>query len=331
MGLRLVKQEPPSAGKEPVAAQIVPKVGHRLGARQTLGRAKDFVEMCGRHPLATGLFAILGFVGLIFSVVTFGLDQSESRAGQKSTAEIKDSLGRIELVVTRDADDPEPAWIDPLETPRLGSSEEVLLFSDQYGDKTHDWLMAESSTISAPSEMLFSIKSSASNDYVQIASYLVVDVLGVREFPENLMASVAGGMGGPEQIYSFTAALVPRVGQQHAPMTNPDGDGLKDDVDFLSLAPGEIAEVSLAVILQPDFIYRYRIGIPFKYRGRREIHWVSGTMQEGLPSFPVVVRREGGEYTAPEVLALDQASAEIVRSYSTRNEAWVRRSRVFPP
>ncbi|WP_417609653.1 hypothetical protein [Parasphingorhabdus sp.] len=73
-----------------------------------------FIEWCGTHPFATGLMAIVGILGTIFSIYAFQVDREENKQStmqsermegsidnfaDESTVretEIQESLGRIE-------------------------------------------------------------------------------------------------------------------------------------------------------------------------------------------------------------------------------------------
>jgi hypothetical protein len=48
-----------------------------------------FIEFCGKHPFATGLFAVLGALGFAFSVYAFGIDRSESKSTQTAIESVE--------------------------------------------------------------------------------------------------------------------------------------------------------------------------------------------------------------------------------------------------
>lgn len=49
---------------------------------------KSSIEYCGKHPFATGLFALLGVFGLILSIVGFSIDRTESELASKNQQQI---------------------------------------------------------------------------------------------------------------------------------------------------------------------------------------------------------------------------------------------------
>lgn len=50
------------------------------------------VEFCGKHPFATGLFAILSLIGLVLTIVGYNLDRSESIATTKQIQQVKNEI-----------------------------------------------------------------------------------------------------------------------------------------------------------------------------------------------------------------------------------------------
>ncbi len=60
------------------------------------------IEWCGKHPFATGLCAILGVLGLIFSIYSENQSSSESK-------ELRDTVNRVEAAVVSECSQP-PCW-----------------------------------------------------------------------------------------------------------------------------------------------------------------------------------------------------------------------------
>ena len=61
---------------------------------------QDGVEFCGKHPFVTGLFALIGLIGLVLSVVGFQIDREEATSTteqvqrvEKKLEEISDKIG----------------------------------------------------------------------------------------------------------------------------------------------------------------------------------------------------------------------------------------------
>ena len=48
--------------------------------RQALSVTKGFFELVGKHPLATGLLAVIGFAGFFLSIVGYAVERNEARA-----------------------------------------------------------------------------------------------------------------------------------------------------------------------------------------------------------------------------------------------------------
>jgi hypothetical protein len=65
-------------------------------ARSNITRAKNsvvsFIEFCGKHPFATGLFAILGVVGLLFSIYSEIQSSEDSGRLQKSVSNVESMM-----------------------------------------------------------------------------------------------------------------------------------------------------------------------------------------------------------------------------------------------
>lgn len=74
-----------------------------------LPRVRKFIEFCGEHPFATGLFAILGIVGLTLSFVAFGVDRFESvdsaRQVDAVSKDIQSEVSASSEAISRRVDD----------------------------------------------------------------------------------------------------------------------------------------------------------------------------------------------------------------------------------
>lgn len=49
----------------------------------------QFIEFCGKHPFATGLFAVVGALGFAFSIYAFGIDRFESKSTQTAIESVE--------------------------------------------------------------------------------------------------------------------------------------------------------------------------------------------------------------------------------------------------
>ncbi len=297
-------------------------------------RVREFIEMCGRHPFATGLFALLGVAGLLFSFVGFGVDQVRSRHDALDAAAMRSSLERIEdSVGTIVAPAAEPAGFDPVDsTPlELATITDNAIFPRRYMGKPRDWIQANVDESFANIPFLsFSVKSVASEDFVQLAPYLVIDVAAVDPIAPGLAVIYEGERGGASVLWEFSAAIVPEVGFQFAPLINEDRT-FRTDVDYFSLMPREPAEFFLGMTFVPGYVYTLRIGVPYKYKGRREFHWLSGTLRAGVPAHELPVSGFDGNFEIARHPDFDSGHYDAVTSRARENLRVVSASKLFAP
>lgn len=50
------------------------------------------VSICGKHPFATGAFAIIGLVGLIFSIYSFSVDRGDTAASTQQISDVNNAV-----------------------------------------------------------------------------------------------------------------------------------------------------------------------------------------------------------------------------------------------
>ena len=55
-------------------------------------QVKSFIELVGRHPLATGLLGIVGLLGLVFSLYAYYQDRAGERASTAQIAQVQDTI-----------------------------------------------------------------------------------------------------------------------------------------------------------------------------------------------------------------------------------------------
>jgi hypothetical protein len=296
-------------------------------------RVREFIEMCGRHPFATGLFALLSVVGLFFSFVGFGVDQVRSQRDALDSAAMQSSLERIEDSVDTMAPAAEPAGFDPVEsTPLdLATITDNAIFPRRYMGKPRDWIQAnvDESFASIPF-LSFSLKSVAGEDFVQLAPYLVVDVAAVAPVPPSLAVIYEGERGGASELWEFSAAIVPEVGFQFAPLINDD-QTFRTDVDYFSLMPREPAEFVLGMSFVPGYVYTLRIGVPYKYKGRHQLHWLSGTLRAGVPVDPLPVAGFDGSFEIASHPDFEPRDYDAVATDARKNLRAISASKLFPP
>lgn len=60
---------------------------------------KSAVEFCGRHPFATGLFALLSAIGLILAIVDFGYSRQEAESTEAQLGRVEQQVFSLEETV----------------------------------------------------------------------------------------------------------------------------------------------------------------------------------------------------------------------------------------
>lgn len=58
-------------------------------------RIKSGIELCGRHPFVTGLFALLSIVGLLLSIISYRLDRKEAISATAQVQRVEDKIDKI--------------------------------------------------------------------------------------------------------------------------------------------------------------------------------------------------------------------------------------------
>lgn len=292
---------------------------------------KRFIETCGRHPFATGLFALLSVFGLGFSFVAFGIDQAQSRSEAIETAQIQASLSRVERAIPIAAA-PEPAGIDPVASTFDSPATDNVSFPRRYMGRTKAWIEANAAeSFSVIPFLPFSVSSAAEKDFVQLAPYVVFDVMTAEPVGPELASIYEGGRGGAAQLREFSAAIVPEPGLQFAPLV--DGEGAyRTDVDYFSLMPGEPEEFFVYANYLPGYVYTFRVGVHYKYKGRHGLHWVTPAMRGGVPDYALpLAGAEAAVFEQAVHPDLTSAAAEDLRAQALENRRVVAASRLFNP
>ena len=309
-------------------------------------RIREFIEMCGRHPFATGLFALLSVFGLVFSLVAFSVDQSHSQRDAEETAVIKKTLARVEGTVGIIASPKqEPENFDPIESTPLEISTitDNAVFPKQYMGQSRAWIQENiGESFSYIPFLSFSLKSAAAEEFIQIAPYLLVDVIAVDPIGPGLAAIHEGERGGAAELREFGADIIPDVGLQFAPLIDGENGAFRSDVDYFSLMPKEPEEFFLGLRYVSGYVYTFRIGVQYKYKGRHRVHWLNRSLRAGVPTYELPVAGFGGQdfetryhpdfYDAGSPYQPDHSKdTELVISAARENLQAVNANRLFKP
>jgi len=254
-------------------------------AASTGSKIRSFIEMCGRHPLATGIFALIGIFGLGFSFFTFAVDQMDAVKDAETTQTMQASMDRVENTVGALAPAAEPEQFDPISSHAEVNSLDNVVFPREHMGKSLEWIEANVPAAFGEIPVLgFSVKSMADSEYVQFAPYLVVDVLRIEPIGGNIAAIYHGERGDGGELRHFAGVLLPQTGYQFAPLIDSATGELRSGIDYFRLAPKEPEELRLDLSYSPDFVYTFRVGIHFRYKGADRIHWMGNTFRSGIPS-----------------------------------------------
>ncbi|RFN58419.1 hypothetical protein [Marixanthomonas ophiurae] len=272
----------------------------KMESHHTQGKSpiiKSFIEMCGRHPFATGLFAILGLIGLIFSIYGFLVDRSESISTTKQIDLVVDSISQKIVEsnpVTRDR-----TLKNPIKLDLRGDHDNKYIDNIVFPD-SQNVIMKELTLSEAKSLMHniiysqnystydpfygFSVSSISNKGFVQIAPYLLIDVTKVTSINEDLAGFYFGERGGGAILREFKANIFPKEGIQVAPMINATKGKYVNSIDYISLMPGEVEEFMLYLDFYPGFYYDLRIGLQIKFNGINSVIWDTNSFHRGVPS-----------------------------------------------
>jgi hypothetical protein len=205
-------------------------------AAKAAAAARQVVEACGRHPFATGLFALLGIFGLLFSFYTYGIDRRESAESGAQLETIEMEVGEVRRDLARQDDDlRDAALVSPLlfevrevaDNVTFQIDEEAVTALELSSEQAAEWMdriAAEERHFSSTPDLWFTLRSSADKHHAQLAPYLLIEVEEVRRLAPDPLASIYdGGRGGEGEVRHFDAVLLPEARLQFAPLT--DGEG----------------------------------------------------------------------------------------------------------
>ncbi|WP_298495596.1 hypothetical protein [uncultured Algibacter sp.] len=256
---------------------------------------KKFIEMCGRHPFATGLFALLGIAGLYLSIHGFMVDRAESKQTTEDIISISDSLSKLnENVILSDPELKDKKIKVPIYFDMPNSYIDNIVFNAslidinkemtyQEAESTMHNIMDTKDYSTSNPLYAFSVSSIANKNFVQIAPYLLIDVFKVEKISEQLAGFYFGERGGSAVLREFNGTLFPKEGIHIAPMINSMKGGYVENVDYISLEPGEIEEFLLQLNFLPNYYYDFKIGIQIKFNGVSSIYWHTEKFHRGVP------------------------------------------------
>ncbi|MGH1422542.1 MAG: hypothetical protein ACRBEQ_12055 [Hyphomonas sp.] len=310
---------------------------------------KALIEECGRHPFVTGLFAIIGVCGFVFSIYAFGVDRADSRASSDKQDQELANIERLgDTVSNLPGATEEPADFDPLvahfDPAKRASFNDNIVFSSRHKGRLNDdlkyndfgdmrdWLYQNDPEAFAHEwVMSFNVTSQADLDFTQIAPYLVVDVLEVRPVPDDMILFYVSERGAGASVREFSAAIPPEKGRYYAPLIDTYTGERRTDVDYFTLMPREPEEFIFWPSIDAGFIYEMRIGLHYKYKQKHRIHWVTPIFRNGIPKDPLPVWDFSRTYeikASPDAEFDDPAAT---KAKADANNAYVAAGKVFRP
>lgn len=332
-------------------------MGFRGAAMKGLGQAiagllrlaRQGIEACGRHPFATGLFALLGLFGLAFSIYDSYAAQQQSTDAARTQSEIKSGIATVAQAVAAgqtDAEDRE--GFDPIEAAVDLSppTDDNVIFDPAYLDEpsldfsagailgTIAWLQRNDPC--AVSDFLaaeFTVKSVADREFVQIAPYIVVEVLGAEKLRPDLAYIDASERGAGASVREFSGVVMPQKGLQFIPLIDPDSGEIRRDIDYFTLQPREPEEFVLYLNTMPDYRFDLRIGLHYKFMGKHGIHWVSKPFATGATLAHSRLQwswETDGRFARPGSLAAPQRPFDF-RQPARDQRAFAEQGKVFRP
>lgn len=311
------------------------------------GLLKAGVEECGKHPFATGLFSILGVVGLVFSFYDSGVSQAQADESSKQAEAIRSELSQVNETLAKSPEKTENeadfvpfrAWLEPdgnlidnVTFPERHLSNASLQFtSENINDTIAEVRTADPAAFSEFWTLAFNVTSLTNLNYVQIAPYLVIDVRDVRSLNDRYASIYAGERGAGDVVREFNAYVLPQTGFQYAPVT---GSGFRDEgtkIDFFTLSPREPEEFILNLTTVPGYVYDLRIGIHYKYQDSHRIHWVTPYFRSGMPAGELQVWSWNGEFSNRIYPDTDYWTEATISQFAAEAQDKVVSGKVFRP
>jgi len=267
----------------------------------------------------------------LFSFFQFGFDQIQANRNERENRDLRASVERVERSLAEIAPVEEPVGFIPLlaRSTSAGANDNVFFQRDHMG-QSKAWIEANvQGAFTAPFVYTASISSQAEKDFVQLAPYMLVNVLSVTPVPRDLAGIYQGERGAAASVRDFAVVVTPSVGLQVAPLVDAESGEYRRDVDFFTLMPGEIEEWALTISFVPGYVYEWRYGVQYRYKGEDRVLWLADVARAGMPDYELPIagwdeaRYENGYYEdrrPPFDSYYQQAEA---------NSAFVARNRVF--
>ena len=309
---------------------------------------RSFVEMCGRHPFATGLFALLGIAGLLISITGFQLDRTENLQTTKDINSVTKEIGTVSDSVSKlnkHLMESDPKVKDKsiqvplkLQMPKMYLDNVVFnqnntTFQKQMNYQQADSLMQSVIASNKYSGHIpfygFSINSLANHNFVQVAPYLIIEVLQVQKIDEKLAGIYLGERGGSGVLREFHTVILPKEGVHIAPIINT-----KDKIDYISLEPGEVEEMMLYFDFLPGYYYDFRIGVQVKFDAVNSVVWSNTKFHAGVPAYEIPLWDTSTNHFTlkqhPDVdIAVYGSTFEALKDLAKKNISMYKNSRVF--
>lgn len=302
-------------------------------AAQPASKIRAFVEMCGRHPFATGLFALIGVAGLIFSFIQFGIDQQQNYENDRATDEIKtkvelvsQKIGEIDSQTVDDSKSVrDPISIDGSFDKR--NFDNWSFDSKRIGQNLDQILKDAPESSSYLPFVYFTVSSKLNQEYTQVAPFLVADVKNVEKISPDIASLLDPGRGDAAVINYLNLALIPDKGLQYAPVV--DQGKLRKDVQYFKLAPREPEEFMLSINYVPGYVYTVRFGMPYRYKGVVGTKWFTPWIRLGIPDQPHEIGFPGEEFTTGIHPDMELVDAKRANSEQAAYRAFARSQTLF--
>jgi len=334
---------------------VTEDTGEQTKSLRPLGLLKRGIEECGRHPFVTGLFALLGVAGLFFSIYDFNVAQSQSAESSRAQEEIKREIDAVSeqveegpmLAEDRAGFEPIDASyaINPFRNDNVVFDKSYMSdisfvdpqtgeYSDELKFGTISWLLRnDPKAVGDFYFASFPVTSNADRRFVQIAPYIVVQVIDARPFSPDLAFIPSDGRGGSASVRDFGGWIIPQEGMQFIPLLDTDTQEFNSDVDFFRLQPREPEEFVVYLSTFPDYRFELRIGLHYKFDNEHSVHWVTEPFVVGEPSEGSLASwqysRDGGYFAPPAGLSEDYSETWFQEASDQR--AFAESGRVFRP
>lgn len=309
-------------------------------------RTKSFVEMCGRHPFATGLFALIGLFGLLFSFFQFAVDQQQNADDDKVASVTQAKVGvAVEKVaqvgskvdaLAEAVVDEDPSIVPvAAEIGKIEWAYDNISFPasniDKYGESAGiaSILSTEKDAFGNVSFVSFTMRSTLNQEFARVAPYVVADVADVKAIPDNIATLYEGGRGDGGVLYYFKLQVLPERGLQVAPLVRAGSDEPRTDLQYFKLAPREPEEAMLDIRYVPGYVYRLRLGLQYRSSAGDRIVWITPYFRAGLPDGLHPVRTSGAEYQTALHPDMEFSDANATRKLAKQYKTFVARQPLF--